>query len=77
MSWGRISNPKEVLKEGQEVEVFVLDVDKEKGKISLSLKDADKNPWKLAAENMQLAPSLKVKLYVWYLSVHSLNWNLA
>ena len=36
MSWGRISNPKEVLKEGQEVEVFVLDVDKEKGKISLS-----------------------------------------
>lgn len=50
MSWGRISNPKEVLKEGQEVEVFVLDVDKEKGKISLSLKDADKNPWKLAAE---------------------------
>lgn len=44
MSWGRISNPKEVLKEGQEVEVFVLDVDKEKGKISLSLKDADKNP---------------------------------
>ncbi len=50
MSWGRISNPKEVLTEGQEVEVFVLDVDKEKGKISLSLKDADKNPWKLAAE---------------------------
>ena len=50
MSWGRISNPREVLKEGQEVEVFVLDVDKEKGKISLSLKDADKNPWKLAAD---------------------------
>ena len=50
MSWGRISNPREVLKEGQTVEVFVLDVDKEKGKISLSLKDADKNPWKLAAE---------------------------
>lgn len=50
MSWGRISNPKELLKEGQAVEVFVLDVDKEKGKISLSLKDADSNPWKIAAE---------------------------
>ena len=50
MSWGRISNPKEVLKEGQTVEVFVLDVDKEKGKISLSLKDSDMNPWKIATE---------------------------
>ena len=50
MSWGRISNPKELLKEGQAVEVFVLDVDKEKGKISLSLKDADSNPWKIATE---------------------------
>ena len=50
MSWGRISNPREVLKEGQTVEVFVLDVDKEKGKISLSLKDADMNPWKLAVD---------------------------
>lgn len=50
MSWGRITNPKEVLKEGQEVEVIILDVDKEKGKISLSLKDSANNPWSLAVE---------------------------
>ncbi len=50
MSWGRITNPKEVLKEGQEVEVIILDVDKEKGKISLSLKDSQNNPWTTAAE---------------------------
>ena len=50
MSWGRISNPKEVLKEGQTVEALVLDVDKEKGKISLSLKDSASNPWKTAIE---------------------------
>ncbi len=50
MSWGRITNPKEVLKEGQEVEVIILDVDKEKGKISLSLKDSANNPWALAVE---------------------------
>ncbi len=50
MSWGRITNPKEVLKEGQTVEAIVLDVDKEKGKISLSLKDSESNPWKLAVE---------------------------
>ena len=50
MSWGRISNPKEVLSEGDTVEVVVLDVDKEKSKISLSLKDVTPNPWSLAAE---------------------------
>lgn len=50
MSWGRITNPKEVLKEGQEIEVIILDVDKEKGKISLSLKDSQNNPWTTAAE---------------------------
>ena len=47
MSWGRIGSPKEVLKEGQEVEAIVLDVNQEKGKISLSLKDEELNPWKL------------------------------
>lgn len=50
MSWGRISNPKEVLSEGDTVEVIVLDVDKEKSKISLSLKDVTPNPWTMAAE---------------------------
>ncbi|KXL52555.1 hypothetical protein CLNEO_19640 [Anaerotignum neopropionicum] len=50
MSWGRITNPKELLKEGQTVEVYILDVDKEKGKISLSLKDRDMNPWNFVAE---------------------------
>ena len=50
MSWGRITNPREVLKEGQTVSAVVLDVDKEKGKISLSLKDVDSNPWNSAAE---------------------------
>ena len=50
MSWGRITNPREFLKEGDSVEVMVLDADKEKGKISLSLKDVTPNPWAAAAE---------------------------
>lgn len=62
MSWGRISNPKEVLKEGQTVEVFVLDVDKEKGKISLSLKDSDMNPWKLAVEKYAVGTIVEGKV---------------
>ena len=62
MSWGRISNPREVLKEGQTVEVFVLDVDKEKGKISLSLKDADMNPWKLAVDKYAVGSIVEGKV---------------
>lgn len=62
MSWGRISNPREVLKEGQTVEVFLLDVDKEKGKISLSLKDADMNPWKLATDKYAVGSIVEGKV---------------
>ena len=62
MSWGRISNPREVLKEGQAVEVFVLDVDKEKGKISLSLKDANMNPWKLAVDKYAVGTIVEGKV---------------
>ena len=62
ISWGRISNPKEVLSEGQEVEVIVLDVDKEKGKISLSLKDAANNPWNTAAEKYAIGSIVEGKV---------------
>ena len=50
MSWGRITNPKNLLKEGQDIEVLVIDVDKEKGKVSLSLKIEENNPWKNISE---------------------------
>ncbi|MFI3175010.1 MAG: 30S ribosomal protein S1 [Bacillota bacterium] len=62
MSWGRISNPREVLKEGQTVEVFILEVDKEKGKISLSLKDGDMNPWKLAVDKYAVGTIVEGKV---------------
>lgn len=62
MSWGRITNPKEVLKEGQNVEVFVLDVDKEKGKISLSLKDIKMNPWNFVAEKYAVGTIVEGKV---------------
>ena len=62
MSWGRISNPREVLKEGQAVEVVVLDVDKEKGKISLALKDANMNPWKLAVDKYAVGTIVEGKV---------------
>jgi small subunit ribosomal protein S1 len=45
MSWGRITNPHDVVKIDQELEVFVLSVDKEKEKIALSLKHKQPSPW--------------------------------
>ncbi|MGN1318118.1 MAG: bifunctional 4-hydroxy-3-methylbut-2-enyl diphosphate reductase/30S ribosomal protein S1 [Lachnospirales bacterium] len=46
MSWGRVKKVSDVLKVGDKVKVTVLDVNPEKGKISLSLKDLDADPWK-------------------------------
>jgi len=45
LSWGRIRSPKDVVKVGDNVKVRVLDVNKEKKKISLSMKFNDENPW--------------------------------
>jgi small subunit ribosomal protein S1 len=45
MSWGRINHPSEVLKIDQEIEVKVLQIDKDKEKIALGLKQKDASPW--------------------------------
>ena len=45
MSWGRINHPSEMLKIDQEIEVKVLQIDKEKEKIALGLKQKDASPW--------------------------------
>ncbi len=50
MSWGRIKHPSEVVKVGDIVEVYIKDLDKEKNKISLSLKQAMENPWEKVTE---------------------------
>ena len=48
MSWGRVKKVTDVLSVGDAVTVTVLDVNPEKGKISLSLKDLNADPWKTA-----------------------------
>ncbi len=49
MSWGRVKKVTDVLSVGDSVKVTVLDVNPEKGKISLSLKDLNADPWLTAA----------------------------
>jgi small subunit ribosomal protein S1 len=45
MSWGRVNNPHEVVKIDQELEVYIINVDKEREKIALGLKQKSKSPW--------------------------------
>ncbi|MBB6698002.1 30S ribosomal protein S1 [Clostridium algidicarnis] len=45
LSWKRISDPQEVVSVGDEVQVYILDFDKEKNRVSLGLKDLEEDPW--------------------------------
>jgi small subunit ribosomal protein S1 len=51
MSWARVQDPKEILQVGQEIDVMVIDVDKVKQRVSLSLKLAGGDPWSTAQQN--------------------------
>ncbi|MCL4162766.1 UNVERIFIED_CONTAM: hypothetical protein GTU68_056761, partial [Idotea baltica] len=50
MSWVRIEHPSELLTLGQEVEVKVLSIDREKGKVSLGTRQLSPNPWRVAED---------------------------
>ncbi|MDP3488044.1 MAG: 30S ribosomal protein S1, partial [Bacillota bacterium] len=45
ISWQRVAHPSEALAEGQNVKVKILGVDKEKGRVSLSIKQGEGDPW--------------------------------
>lgn len=45
MSWGRISHPSEMLRVGEEVNVMIIEVDRERERVSLGLKQITSNPW--------------------------------
>jgi small subunit ribosomal protein S1 len=45
ISWGRIAHPRDVLKEGQDIEVVILSIDHDKGKIGLGMKQLQASPW--------------------------------
>ena len=45
LSWGRVCHPKDVVSPGQEVEVCVVQIDRERSRVALSLKRLLSNPW--------------------------------
>ena len=48
MSWGRVTHPSEFVHQGQEIDVMILDVDREAKRVSLGLKQKEGNPWDTA-----------------------------
>jgi small subunit ribosomal protein S1 len=54
MSWGRVAHPRDVLRSGEEVEVYVLNMDRERQRIALSLKHLQPDPWTLVEERYKV-----------------------
>ena len=60
MSWGRVDNPKHVLKVGENIKVLIKDINGKK--IALSLKFEDQNPWLTAAEKYQVGSIIEGRI---------------
>lgn len=62
LSWGQVSHPSQVLKVGQEVEVYVVGIDRENRKIALSLKRLQPEPWSEVATKYQIGQIVQGKI---------------
>jgi len=62
MTWGRLTHPSELLKIGQEVDVVVLDINKEKERVSLGLKQTQRNPWDKIEERFPVGAKVRGKV---------------
>ena len=62
ISWGKLKHPQEVLAIGQKINVKVLSMNKEKGKISLGLKQNQPEPWSVIDDNYQIGQVIEGKV---------------
>jgi small subunit ribosomal protein S1 len=62
MSWGRVGHPSEILKVGQDIDVVVLDINREKERVSLGLKQKLANPWENIDAKYQVGNKVKGKV---------------
>jgi small subunit ribosomal protein S1 len=54
LAWHRVEHPREILRVGQEVEVYVMNVDEERKRIGLSLRRLSPEPWSIVADRYQV-----------------------
>ena len=62
ISWGKLKHPQEALKIGEKVQVKILSMNSEKGKISLGLKQNKPEPWTVIDENYQIGQIITGKV---------------
>ena len=62
MSWGRLSHPSELVKLGDEIEVAVIGIDRDSGKVSLGLKQKSADPWAEIDEKFSLGNQVRGKV---------------
>ncbi|MBQ4384801.1 MAG: 30S ribosomal protein S1 [Kiritimatiellae bacterium] len=62
MSWARVKHPSEILKVGQELDVMVLDVDRDRERVSLGLKQIQPNPWDAIQEQFPVGSRVSGKV---------------
>ena len=62
LSWNRIKTPAEVVKVGDEIDVYVISFDAEKRKISLGYKTAEMNPWNQFTANYNVGDVVNAKI---------------
>jgi small subunit ribosomal protein S1 len=59
LSWGRVDHPRDVLKRGQAVQVYVLNVDPAEGRVGLSLKRLQPDPWETVEKRYRTGQLIK------------------
>ena len=64
LSWGRVSDPHEVVSLDQKINVVILDFDEEKKRIALGLKQLTPHPWDALDENLKVGDHVKGKVVV-------------
>lgn len=59
LSWGRVGHPANMLERGETIEAYVLDVDRDAGRIALSLKRLRPDPWKTVQDRYRLGQTVE------------------
>ncbi len=64
LSWGRVSDPKDIVELDQKINVVILDFDQEKQRIALGLKQLTPHPWDALDPNLKVGDKIKGKVVV-------------
>ncbi len=62
MTWKRIKHPSEMVTLGDELEVIILSIDRDKGRVALGLKQKDPNPWEIIEKKYPVGTKIKGKI---------------